>query len=82
MTAKACSTLDGRVPWPLVCHADRRKKVGDFFTNAKVPVQLLARVAVVVDGEGIVWLGGYRPDERARLRPDTRQILTRTLRQA
>ena len=58
------------------------KKVGDFFTDAKVPVHLRANVPLVVDRERIVWLGGYRPDERARLRPDTRQVLTLTLRQA
>jgi len=57
------------------------KKVGDFFTDAKVPVHQRARVPLVVDREGIIWVGGYRPDERARLRPETRQMLTLTLRE-
>jgi len=55
------------------------KKVGDFFTDAKAPLHQRTKVPLVVDREGIVWVGGYRPDERARIRPDTRQVLTLVL---
>ncbi|HEX9713500.1 MAG TPA: tRNA lysidine(34) synthetase TilS [Actinomycetota bacterium] len=54
----------------------RQKKVGDFFTDQKVPVEGRGEVPLVVGADGeIVWLVGYRPDDRAKIRPDTRRVL-------
>jgi len=53
----------------------RSKKLQDFFADAKVPRELRHRVPLVTDPGGIVWVGGLRPDERARVTEATRTIL-------
>jgi tRNA(Ile)-lysidine synthase len=51
------------------------KKLQDFFADAKVPRELRHRVPLVVGPEGILWVGGLRPDERARVTEATRSVL-------
>jgi tRNA(Ile)-lysidine synthase len=42
-----------------------RKKLSDFFINQKVPLHQKDEIPVLVNGDGeIMWIGGYRPDER------------------
>src|SRR5438132_342598 len=48
--------------------AGRRKKLQDFFVDQKVPRGQRDQVPLVVAPGGIVWVGGYRGDERFRLR--------------
>jgi tRNA(Ile)-lysidine synthase len=52
-----------------------QKKLQDFFVDEKVPRNERERVPLVVSPHGIVWVVGYRPDERFRLRPETRRVL-------
>ncbi|MFO0702133.1 MAG: tRNA lysidine(34) synthetase TilS [Nitrospira sp.] len=40
------------------------KKLQDFFTDAKIPIAARARIPMVIAPEGIVWIVGYRQDER------------------
>jgi tRNA(Ile)-lysidine synthase len=42
----------------------RSKKLQDFFSDLKVPIALRKRIPLVVAPEGIVWVVGYRQDER------------------
>lgn len=42
----------------------RSKKLQDFFTDLKVPADARRRIPVVAAPEGIVWVVGYRQDER------------------
>ena len=63
--------------WPL--GGPGRKKVGDFFTDRKVPLEERQRVPVLVDSLGIVALPGLRPDQRCAVGPQTRRILVVTL---
>lgn len=52
-----------------------RKKLSDFFINQKVPLHHKSRVPIVVNGNGdIVWVGGYRPDERYKVKGQTKKI--------
>jgi tRNA(Ile)-lysidine synthase len=40
------------------------KKLQDFFTDLKIPVAARSRIPLVVAPEGILWIVGYRQDER------------------
>ena len=51
------------------------KKLGDYFTDAKVPRSDRARAAIVTDGENIVWVAGHRLDDRYRVTDDTQRFL-------
>lgn len=51
------------------------KKLQDFFVDEKVPRAERDRVPLIVSPRGIVWVVGYRLDERFRVRPETRQVL-------
>jgi tRNA(Ile)-lysidine synthase len=51
------------------------QKLSDFFVNAKVPVRARARWPLVCAGDEVVWVPGYRPAERVRVRPETKAIL-------
>ncbi|MFH0942235.1 MAG: tRNA lysidine(34) synthetase TilS [Chloroflexota bacterium] len=54
---------------------DASKKVGEFMISAKIPSYLRERVPLVVSREGIIWLVGYRTDERVKVTPKTKRIL-------
>jgi len=54
---------------------DGEKKVGDFFTDAKVPPMDRRHVPVVCDQRGIVWLVGYRIDQRVKITSRTRKVV-------
>jgi tRNA(Ile)-lysidine synthase len=55
--------------------AGHRQKVADFMINEKIPANQRDLVPLLVANEQVLWLCGYRPDERARIQPDTRQIV-------
>jgi tRNA(Ile)-lysidine synthase len=40
------------------------KKVQDFFTDLKIPIAFRSRIPLVVAPEGILWIVGYRQDDR------------------
>ena len=50
-------------------------KLQDFFTNLKVPRPRRAKTIVVCQGDRIVWLAGYRIDDRFKVHPETRTVL-------
>jgi tRNA(Ile)-lysidine synthase len=52
-----------------------RQKLSDFFIHQKVPLHQKSAVPVLVNGNGdIVWLGGYRPDERYKVDNNTKKV--------
>lgn len=61
--------------------ATGEKKIGDFFTDVKVPAKLRDQIGLVCDKLGIVWITGLRLAERVRVGPETRQILKLSVRQ-
>ncbi len=51
-------------------------KVGDLFTNAKVPRALRAKWPIVTHGERVIWVAGLRRASDAPLRATTRRIIS------
>ena len=51
-----------------------KKKLSDFMIDRKIPVNLKQEVLLVLSGESIVWVAGYRTDERFKLTPQTQQV--------
>lgn len=51
------------------------KKIKDFFIDEKVPLEHRARIPIVLDTEGILWIAGMRQAERGRITTNTRRIL-------
>ena len=53
-----------------------QKKLQDFFTNLKVPRSMRGRIPLLVAPEGILWVVGYRADQRFIATEFTRRVLT------
>jgi tRNA(Ile)-lysidine synthase len=53
-----------------------KKKISDFLIDLKIPLNLKQRVKVLVSGEMIAWVIGYRIDERFRIHDKTEKILS------
>jgi len=51
------------------------RKIKDILIDEKVPGSIRDSIPVIEDGEGIIWLAGYRPVHRCRVRKDTKTIL-------
>jgi tRNA(Ile)-lysidine synthase len=51
------------------------KKIGQFMLDAKIPRDWRDRIPLVVSGESIVWVTGYRIDERFKVTAGTEKIL-------
>lgn len=51
------------------------KKVSDFFVDAKVPFHQRERLPVLDSAKGIVWICGYRIDERFKVTSKTRKTV-------
>jgi tRNA(Ile)-lysidine synthase len=56
----------------------RSKKLQDYFTDLKVPAAARNIIPIVVAPEGLVWIVGYRQDERWAVTPRTRHCLVLT----
>ncbi len=53
----------------------KQKKLQDFFTDLKVPRAFRHDIPLVVGQEGILWVVGYRIDQRFIVTPSTQTIL-------
>ncbi len=51
----------------------KRKKLQDYFVDAKVPKFMRSQIPLLVAPEGILWISGYRQDDRFRCRPTTQR---------
>jgi len=51
------------------------KKLQDFFTDRKIPVNKRKNIPVFYDREKIIWVGNRRIDNRVRITPGTSRIL-------
>ncbi len=52
-----------------------RKKLSDFFIDQKVPLHKKNTIPVLVNGNGdIIWVGGYRPDDRYKVTLNTKKV--------
>jgi tRNA(Ile)-lysidine synthase len=82
----ACLDLD-EIQFPLIIRRwmhgdyfyplgmDQIKKLSDFFVDEKVPVPDKESSWIMASGKKIVWIMGYRIDNRFRITPSTRRIL-------
>ncbi|OGW32892.1 MAG: hypothetical protein A2X59_03400 [Nitrospirae bacterium GWC2_42_7] len=52
-----------------------RKKLQDYFVDEKVPRDERDSVPVVLSGDDIVWIAGYRADERFKVTEKTKKFL-------
>jgi tRNA(Ile)-lysidine synthase len=51
------------------------QRINEFMINEKIPAGLRDHIPLLVGDNRILWVGGYRPDERARVRPTTNHML-------
>ena len=51
------------------------QKLSDFFVNAKLPRRARRRWPLICAGEQVIWVPGYRPGERYKLKPDSQGVL-------
>ena len=54
---------------------DQMKKLSDFFVDQKIPVPEKERIWVLASGKKIVWIMGYRIDNRFKITEKTRKVL-------
>jgi tRNA(Ile)-lysidine synthase len=66
---------DRFVPYGMSGH----KKVKDFFMERKVPSDLRATIPILAQGNRVVWICGFRIDDRFKITPDTEKILKVTI---
>jgi tRNA(Ile)-lysidine synthase len=64
---------DGDVFYPF--GFGRRKKLQDFYVDIKVPRDERNRVPLILSGEDIIWVIGYRGDERFKVTAETKKIV-------
>lgn len=53
-----------------------KKKLKDFFIDLKVPIKERDRIPLVCDRRGIIWIVGFRIDERYKVDESTEEVLT------
>lgn len=58
---------------------NQAKKISDFLVDEQVPLTDKERVTVVLSGEDIVWVAGYRIDERFKVTAKTQAVLSMRL---
>ncbi len=51
-----------------------KKKVSDFMIDEKIPLNLKNQVMVLQSGKNLVWIAGYRIDDRYKITDKTRRI--------
>ncbi|WP_026896953.1 tRNA lysidine(34) synthetase TilS [Daejeonella oryzae] len=52
-----------------------KKKLSDFFIEQKIPLTKKQEVGILVNGNGdIIWICGYRPDDRYKIRKATEKV--------
>ncbi len=53
----------------------KKKKLSDFFIDNKIPLTEKKRIPLVQSGKNIIWVAGYRIDDRYKITGTTRQII-------
>ncbi len=61
--------------WFIPLGMSGRKKVNDYFIDEKVPIDQRRHTPLLVGGNDIVWIAGYRIDDRFRITDKTRSVL-------
>ena len=54
---------------------NNRKKLSDFFIGQKVPLHQKKHIPLLVNGNGeLIWVSGYRPDDRYKVTDSTKKV--------
>ena len=53
----------------------KRKKLQDFFVDEKVPRDVRDSIPLVLSGDDLIWVAGYRADDRFRASGSTKKFL-------
>jgi tRNA(Ile)-lysidine synthase len=72
------AVLRPRLPGDTFCPlgmGDRRKKVNEFMIDRKIPAEWRPHIPLLVAGGQVLWVCGYRPDDRAAIRPTTHRVI-------
>ncbi len=56
-----------------------KKKLSDFLNDLKIPLNLKNNVSVVLSGADIVWVVGYRIDERYKAKKEIKSLILKIL---
>lgn len=85
---KTCAILDAdKILFPLTVRArengdffypsgfGKKKKLQDFFVDEKVPREERNRIPLLISGQDIAWVVGYRGDDRFKVTDGTKRIL-------
>ncbi|MDP1759800.1 MAG: tRNA lysidine(34) synthetase TilS [Thermodesulfovibrionales bacterium] len=59
----------------------KKKKLQDYFVDEKIPRDERDSVPIVLSGEDIIWIAGYRADERFKVTEVTKRILLLEIKQ-
>jgi tRNA(Ile)-lysidine synthase len=51
------------------------RKVSDYLSDRKVPLRFRVKIPIIISSGKVVWIGGYRIDDRYKIDEDTRSIL-------
>jgi len=54
---------------------EKEKKLQDFFVDNKIPLHLRKLIPIFIDKEKIIWVGGYRIDNRVKVTGGTSEVL-------
>ncbi len=60
----------------------RKKKLQDYFVDEKVPRDERDTIPIVVSGQNIIWIAGFRADERFTVSDETKRFLKCEFRKA
>jgi tRNA(Ile)-lysidine synthase len=71
LVVRSRKTADRFIPLGM----DQFKKVGEFMIDTKIPRTWRKRIPVVRSPEQIIWIVGYRIDDRVKVTNDTGQVL-------
>lgn len=53
-----------------------RKKLSDYFVSEKIPLNQKDQIPILVNGNGdVIWVSGYRPDERYKVTTHTKKVI-------
>lgn len=58
------------------------KKIKDFFIDVKIPLEQRKRIPLLISKDKLVWIVGYRIDERFRVDEDTKSIIKVRIRES
>lgn len=75
LRARSCRPGDSFIPLGMKGH----KKLKAFFIDLKIPWQERGKIPLVVSGDAICWVGGWRIDERFKVGKGTKKVLKLTM---